>query len=129
MTSIVVIDHESMLLDLMSNALRLDGYTVKAMDDPVAACDFIIASWPSVDLLITDTQMQPISGFELVTRLRRTSIDCPVIFTSNHHGLASVIAESFGQRVVIEKPFTAAALRTAVRELLAASQETSSHGA
>jgi two-component system OmpR family response regulator len=118
MALICVLDDEPTLLDLISTTLRSDGHKVLAVANPNAACDAIIGAQPSVDLLITEAQIKPISGFELVKRLRSKGIECPVIFTSHHHGIAAVLTESLGRRSVIEKPFSAAELRSVVRKSL-----------
>jgi CheY-like chemotaxis protein len=40
MANILVIDDESVLLTLISNTLRLDGHTVTALSEPLAALDY-----------------------------------------------------------------------------------------
>jgi len=70
---------------------------------------------PAFDLVVTDLDMRPMSGLQLLRELRKKHITCPVIFTSGHHGLAEIIADSYGQNASIEKPFTAAELCIAVR--------------
>ena len=119
MAVIHVVDDDQLLLNLVSTVLRQDGHRVTAYEDPAEAREAIIAAQPLVDLVITDAGMEPMSGFKLVKDLRRNQIFCPVIFISGYHGLAVVITESFGKRSVMEKPFTAAELLSAVRKSLA----------
>ena len=125
MAYIFVVDDDSVLLGLISMALRLDGHDVKTISDPVAARDTIAGECPPMDLFITDAEMAPISGFQLVKSLDDKCITCPVIFISEHHGLATVISQSMGYRAVIEKPFTAPVLRAGVQKALAAAKPAS----
>jgi two-component system OmpR family response regulator len=119
MANIMVIDDEALLLDLISNTLRLDGNTVISMADPLAAIDYLNSGQPVVDLLLTDIDMKPISGFELVKRLVKNHFDSPVVFLSGYSGLSAVVADSMGVRSLLEKPFTAKELRSVVRNSLA----------
>ncbi len=119
MANILVIDDEVMLLDLISNTLRLDGHHVTAMSDPLAVLEFQRAGQSPVDLLLSDISMKPISGFELVKRLTKAGFNSPVLFTSGYPALSEAVANGLGERSVIEKPFTAAQLRAAVRRALA----------
>jgi len=120
MALIFVVEDEPILLDLIATFLRLGGDEVKANRGPIAAYEAIIAARTPVDLLLIEADLKPISGFQLVNRLRGKRINCPVIFMSSHHGVAAILTESLGRRAVIEKPFTATELRTAVRASLAA---------
>ena len=129
MAFIFVIDDEPLLLNLVSTVLRSDGHEVNAITDPLEACAAVSLVAIPVDLLITDADMHPISGFQLVERLRGNRIDCPVIFMSGHHGLTAIVTDSPGQQSVLEKPFTAAELRSAVQKALTASTQEPWHAA
>jgi DNA-binding NtrC family response regulator len=122
MARIFVIDDEQILLDLVFAVLQLDGHQVSVMDNPVAAANAIIDARPPVDLVISDADMKPISGFELAARIRRGGIACPIVFMSGHHGLAGIMDDPVGRRMLVEKPFTAAMLRSAVRGALEGSR-------
>jgi DNA-binding NtrC family response regulator len=123
MSNILVIDDEAVLLDLIATVLRLDGHTVIAMSDPLAALDCLRgAELLPIDLLLTDIEMKPISGFELVNCLGKTGIIIPVLFTSGYPALSGAVANSLGERSILEKPYTAAQLRTAVSKALRSSK-------
>lgn len=117
MAKIFVIDDGPILLDLISAALRLDGHVVTTTSDPLVASAAIFAAHP--DVLITEANMSPISGFQLVKDLRILGVDCPALIMSGHHGVATVAMETFGHQAVIEKSFTAKQLRLAVTMALA----------
>ena len=119
MANVMVIDDESVLLDLISACLRRDGHHVTAMTDPLAAIDSFMHGQVAIDLLLTDVSMDPIGGFEIVKRLIKAGFDGPVLFMSGYTALSGAVIGSLGERAVIEKPFTAAELRSAVRRALA----------
>jgi two-component system cell cycle sensor histidine kinase/response regulator CckA len=119
MANILVIDDESLVLDLISATLRRDGHNVTAMADPLAAIDAFINGRLAIDLLLTDVSMSPISGFEIFKRMLSAGFDGPVLFMSGYSALSGAIVGSLGERAIIEKPFTAAELRAAVGRAVA----------
>lgn len=119
MASILVIDDERALLDLVSNCLRRDGHKVTAMTGPSAAIDFFISGRLTVDLLLTDVKMTPMSGFETFRRLTEAGFSGPVLFMSGYSALSSAVAEKLGGSAIIEKPFTAPDICAAVNLCLA----------
>ena len=119
MAHILVIDDESILLDLISRTLRQDGHTVTALGDPIAAMESAADGKPPIDLLLTDVNMRPISGPELVKRLTRAGFHAPVLFMSGYPSFSITIAGTGGVYSVIDKPFTIAELRVVVARLLA----------
>ena len=118
MANILLIDNEAVLLNLMSNTLRLDGHTVNALCDPLAAFEFFGAGKLPIDLVLTDVEMTPISGFTLLKRLGKSGVKSPVLFMSGYPALAEAIAETWGPSAVLGKPFTATQLRSAVAKAL-----------
>jgi DNA-binding NtrC family response regulator len=129
MANILMIDDEPLLLGLISNTLRLDGHKTIALSDPLDALDYQREGQSPIDLLLTDIDMKPISGFELVNRLTKAGFDGPVLFTSGYPALSGAIANSLGQRSILEKPFTAPQLRAAVRGTLSRSKPKFTHAA
>ncbi|HEY3840824.1 MAG TPA: response regulator [Bryobacteraceae bacterium] len=122
MAVIYVVDDEPLLLDLISKVLQLGGHQVYTSASPARAAEMIVAAAPPADLVITEADMHPYSGFKLVNRLREKQVECPVIFTSWHHGLASAITDPIGRRAFMAKPFTADELRKAVEMSLPSSK-------
>ena len=118
MAHILVIDDESVLLDLISRILRQDGHTVTAVSDPVAAMDSARCGRPHIDLLLTDVSMSPMSGPELVRRLTTAGFNAPVLFMSGYPAMELAIAAPGGARSVIDKPFTVGELRVVIARML-----------
>ena len=119
MAHILVIDDESILLDLISRTLRQTGHTVTAMSDPIAAMGSFSEGKPPVDLVLTDVDMRPINGFELVRRVTKAGFKGPALFMSGYPDLASAMAYSADLYSFIDKPFTIHQLRAAVGRILA----------
>jgi DNA-binding response OmpR family regulator len=118
MAHILVIDDESVLLDLISRTLQLDGHTVTALTDPIAAIDSAGGGKPPVDLLLTDINMRPISGPELVKRLTKAGFNAPVLFMSGSPALSNDMGGTGNAYSVIDKPFTISELRVVITRLL-----------
>jgi CheY-like chemotaxis protein len=119
MANILVVDDESLLLNLVAMVLRCDSHIVTAVSDPIAALKSMQDGGTNFDLILTDVTMRPIDGFEFAKRLGHLGVDCPMIFMSGYIAGSYDIADSVGTRAVLEKPFTAAALRRAVGRSLA----------
>jgi DNA-binding NtrC family response regulator len=118
MAHILVIDDELVLLDLISRTLRLDGHTVTALCDPLAAMDSSREGNPPIDLLLTDVNMKPINGIELVKRLTTAGFNAPVVFMSGYPAYACLPAHADEAYTVIDKPFTTSQLRATVSSIL-----------
>ena len=82
------------------------------LDDPRAA---------RADCLVVDVHLPAMSGLELVTRLRRRSLQMPAVAISAHDeaGMREAV-RSGGVERFLGKPFPGRALVSAVNELIAA---------
>ena len=129
MANILLIDDEPVSLSLIANTLRLDGHNVKAMCGPLEALETQGAGQPPIDLLLTDISLEPISGFQLAKRLSNAGFRSPVLFMSSYPALAGAVADGLGDRAILEKPFTARQLRSAVRRALLKSKVKTPHDA
>lgn len=118
MANILVIDDEPVLLDLISTSLQRDGHHVTAISDPMSAFDSVDNAKPVFALVLTDVDMKPMSGFEIVKQLNHKGWRGPVLFMSGHSSLSGAVGGKLAGRAMIEKPFTASQLRTAVTRAL-----------
>lgn len=115
---ILVVQDDPVLLGLISNTLRPDGHEVIASANPIEALDISRQDFQRIDLVVIRINLQTISGLEFAKRLARRKIEVPMLFTSASRTMADVLANSLGRTAVIEEPFTAAALRNAVKKCL-----------
>jgi len=76
--TILVVDDEESLTDLVSSALRFAGYDVRAADNGFEALRVVKENAP--DLIVLDVNMPEMDGFEVCRRLRRDGNLVPVIF-------------------------------------------------
>jgi DNA-binding NtrC family response regulator len=120
MATIFIVNDDPMLLDLVTAILEWNGHEIRALADPIAAFNGIVAAQTNVDLLIIDADMRSPHRFQLVSGFRRRNITCPVMFISGYSGLREIIAEVREQCVIAEKPFTAPQLCAVVQKVLSA---------
>ena len=77
-TSVLVVDDEASLVDMVSTALRFAGYEVKSEVTGYDALRSVKVASP--DLIVLDVNLPDVDGFEVCRRIRRDGIDAPVIF-------------------------------------------------
>ncbi len=119
MAQILVVNDGQMLAALIAGSLREDGCEVIHANDPLTALDMAAMREGAFDLILTDVQTKPISGFEFVRRLAVMGNQSPVLFMSDSRSVSAIIANAIGRSAIIEKPFTAPQLRNTVKKRLA----------
>lgn len=117
MSTIVIVNDEPNILEIVRSLLQAEGYRVRTFaHGPEALAAF--GAEPA-DLLITDSSNHPMTGVELVRRLRHVS-DVPVVFLSAwaqelREELRSTDLEALDY---IELPFSGAQFVKRVRAVL-----------
>lgn len=118
MQSILVVDDDPQIRQLMIDVLIRDGYRITWAADGQEAIDKIAIN--PVDMVITDLSMPVRDGFALINDLRRDYPQIPIVVVSGNHdficgneGMSSIRADLF-----VAKPFSLSHLRTVVRTLL-----------
>lgn len=81
--TILVVDDEEGIIELMRDFLEVDGFTVLAARNGAAALATLARE--SVDCVLLDVMMPDVSGFELLRRIRKTA-DVPILFLSARDG-------------------------------------------
>ena len=117
--TILVVDNETVVLDLVTNILKGDGYTIITAQNGDEAVKIAGPHLGNIDLVLTDIIMPGMSGGELMSRLRVLKPELRVLYMSGYtkytvdnHGILESV-KSF-----IWKPFSPAELRLKVREVL-----------
>ena len=82
-TSVLVVDDDAAITELMRDFLEAEGYTVETAHDSRAAS--AVLERAPVDLVLLDVMMPGQSGFELCRRIRETR-DVPILFLSARDG-------------------------------------------
>ena len=117
---IVVIDDDSVILDLSSLFLTNAGFQV---DTTVCAlfANSLIYTRPPPDLILIDVMMPLIAGNEKLRSLKnnRKSRNIPVVLMSaKPEEELSALASDYGADSYLTKPFTDSALIMKIREFL-----------
>lgn len=114
--SILVVDDEAPLCELLRRTLEMEGYQVDVAYDGLAAFDRMKRG--SFDLLIVDEAMPKITGTALLKILKEGGTKVPVIFIT---GLASEELKNSIRETAdafLAKPFSTDQLKAAVDAIL-----------
>jgi CheY-like chemotaxis protein len=84
-TRLLVVDDEPVILETMTAILEQEGFTVRTAEDGFAALNLLRQSQP--DLIISDLRMPNMSGFELLSIVRRRYPHIPIIAISGEYVL------------------------------------------
>ena len=114
---VLVVDDDSAVLSTTAAILKNIGYSVLQAESGTAALA-LLDSNQSIDLLLTDVVMAPISGPELARRVEELYPYLPIIFISGYSAPAGLISDTDGHRL-IRKPFTPGELRRRIEAALA----------
>ncbi len=121
MSSILVVDDDAQVLDVMSEMLRLEGHSVTVAENGRRAVEKI--QHDSFDLVITDLIMPEKEGLETIADIRKYCGDMPIIAISGggRVGPADYLetARFIGANMTLAKPFGRQELIKAVSKLLA----------
>jgi two-component system cell cycle sensor histidine kinase/response regulator CckA len=118
--TILVVEDEDALRELIREQLEDFGYRVLVAQDGGAALDVVALEAEPIDLLLADVVMPGLNGWELSQSLLRERPSLKVLLMSGY--AVDVMAEHGGidpDTPLISKPFTGHALAAKVREVLA----------
>jgi two-component system OmpR family response regulator len=108
---ILVVDDEPSIADVISIALRYNGYEVETAADGTAALRAVAEFRPQ--LIVLDVMLPDLDGFEVARRLRDRAEDVPILFlTARDTTEDKVRGLTLGGDDYVTKPFS-------VEELLA----------
>jgi len=106
MTSILIVDDERDIRELVGDILRDEGYAVRLAGTSDACMAEINAEAPSLmilDIWLKDSRMD---GIDILKTVRRSNPDVPVVIISGHGNIEiAVAAIKQGAYDFIEKPF------------------------
>jgi CheY-like chemotaxis protein len=119
--SVLVVEDDDNVRELVTLMLSRSGYEVVPAPSPEQALALAEQSPNGFDALLTDIVMPEMSGTALAERVWAANPDLPVLLMSGY--TARGLSEGFvprGPVSLIRKPFTTAALLTAINQLLRA---------
>ncbi len=117
--TILLVEDEGMVRDLLIQALREQGYTVLPAGDGHAALELSRRHDGPIDLLITDVVMPGMGGTKLAEAVTAERPGIDVLFISGYNE-ESIFRDGVqaGRITLLEKPFSPSALNRKVREFL-----------
>jgi signal transduction histidine kinase len=117
--TVLVIEDEEALREVIRDQLEAGGYTVVDGPDPEAAIEAAACHAGPIHLVLTDLVMPRLRGPDAVARVRASRPGVKVLYMS---GYANAAAEHQGplptEQAFLAKPFSLAALMAKVREVL-----------
>jgi CheY-like chemotaxis protein len=118
--SVLVVDDESDVRDIVRIILAREGYRVTCADGADAAFSQLKANAGRVDLVITDLAMPGVSGAQFIERLRKQRREVPVLVMTGTD-LVQFLPDSVRELTqgVLSKPFDSKSLLALVREAIA----------
>ncbi|HWP03352.1 MAG TPA: ATP-binding protein [Gemmatimonadaceae bacterium] len=115
--TILLVEDEEQLRNVLARVLRGRGYTVLEADNGRSALELLSST--KVDLLLTDVVLPQVSGRSLAEEAQRRHPDLRVLFMSGYTDDTILRAELLHHGVaLLQKPFTTVALTRKVREIL-----------
>jgi DNA-binding NtrC family response regulator len=118
METILIIDDEKSLLDLLTVVFKKEGYAVKSALS--AAGGFEILAKEAVDLVVTDIKMPGADGMDILRYARENLPDLPVILITAYGSIAQAVeALKAGALDYVVKPFDVEELKIIVGRGLA----------
>ena len=113
---ILLVDDEPRIREVVANYLRRDGYLVETAGDGAAARTHLAVFKP--DLVVLDLMLPAVSGFEVLSEIRRAG-DLPVIvLTARTEESDRVAGLELGADDYVVKPFSPRELVARVRTVL-----------
>jgi len=119
---ILVVDDDAAMLSLLKDFLSTLGYRVDAVSSGAAALPFVLNPDSNTpDLVISDVQMKPMNGIELLRRLKTTHPELPVVMISSfgERDREREVVE-MGAKKLLAKPFPLRELALVVEQSLKA---------
>ncbi|KYG66247.1 hypothetical protein AZI86_04090 [Bdellovibrio bacteriovorus] len=128
MAKILVVDDDVITLQIVSSLLHKEGHAVQTATDALTALDYL--DQEGFNLLITDANMPKISGYNLVTTLRKSlkHRNLPIIFMTARRSKPDVMrALDSGVDDYVIKPIEVAILSEKIKSLLEAKGTSAEH--
>jgi|SRR4051794_24739949 CheY-like chemotaxis protein len=82
--TILLVDDDQMLREVMTRVLEASGFRVIAASDGVAAWELLQANGQAIHAIVTDVQMPRMEGLELAERVATLPNSPPLLFISGY---------------------------------------------
>lgn len=95
--TILVVDDERYIVDLLADLLEEEGYGVQRAYDGAAALEIVERNEP--DLILADVMMPYLDGLALVGKLRERAMTTPIVLMS------AAVTPRYADVTFVPKPF------------------------
>ena len=120
--TIVVVDDEPSIRELVSASLHFSGFDVKTASNGTEAIDVITQTNP--DLVVLDVMLPDIDGFTVTRRSRQQGVEAPVLFlTARDDTQDKVMGLTVGGDDYVTKPFSLEEVVARIRAILRRTKE------
>ncbi len=116
MTTILIVDDERNLVELIQGYLEREGYAVHVAYDGATALDLARASDP--DLVVLDLMLPGVDGVEVCRQLRQFSDAYILMLTARAEEIDKIVGLAVGADDYMTKPFSPRELVARVKALL-----------
>jgi signal transduction histidine kinase len=117
--TILVVDDERAVRELLTMILRGRGYTVIPAGDAKTALEVLASADQRIDLVVSDIVMHGMSGTRLVEEIQSRWPAMKLLFVSGYSEGVALNPESSARKVpLLGKPFTPLRLEAMVRDIL-----------
>jgi two-component system OmpR family response regulator len=114
---VLVVDDEPNIVDVISMALRFEGFTVDSAGSGADAIAAVAANKPAV--MVLDVMLPDIDGFEVARRLATARTGVPIIFLTARDATEDIVhGLTLGGDDYMTKPFSLEELIARIRTIL-----------
>ena len=115
--SVLVVDDEPNIVDVISMALRFEGFAVESAGSGADAIASVAASRPQV--MVLDVMLPDIDGFEVARRLASAHAGVPILFLTARDATEDIVRGlTLGGDDYMTKPFSLEELVARIRTIL-----------
>ncbi|NJK93074.1 MAG: response regulator [Blastochloris sp.] len=114
--SVLLVEDEEALLDLLGRVLRQSGFTIYEADSSEQALELWAKHAEQIDVLATDVMMAQMNGFELAEQLRKSKPELNVICMTGYS--TEMLKRQIDQNPdynILQKPFRPRDLANLIR--------------
>lgn len=87
---LLIVDDDPFVLDMLSSILAATGYNIQTAENGKEAF-LILQEQPDIGLVISDMNMEEMSGLELIRQIRDTGADLPIIILTVNENVTIAI--------------------------------------
>jgi DNA-binding NtrC family response regulator len=118
--SILVIDDESDIVNLVNESLRTDRFKVRTFTDPTAALEHFKSNSKDYDIVISDIRIPAMNGYQFVKHVKERNPKVKVILMTAfendnkefHNVLSAIKVDAF-----LQKPFSIQQLNNVLEKI------------